>query len=155
MLFYLSQIFDAIQKLQDIVLTRESKKCQTPSKAISASRYLEFRPRQLRNLNPQRLPRLEVANAHLCAPPTLAVQQLAEPDSPMLLALCYANHRRFQRNLWIQAWARRLAQKGWAAPHENILPLRNEQRRTPGVQNGSQVFTMNEAPCAQAHERKT
>ena len=52
-------------------------------------------------------------------------------------------------------WARRLAQKGWAAPHENILPLRNEQRRTPGVQNGSQVFTMNEAPCAQAHERKT
>jgi len=43
---------------------------------------LEFRPRQLRNLHPQRLPLLEVANANLRAPPTLAVQQLAEPDSP-------------------------------------------------------------------------
>ena len=44
-----------------------------------------------------------------------AAQQLAEPDSPFFVALCYANLRHFQRNPDARAWARRLAQKGCPA----------------------------------------
>ena len=55
--------------------------------------------------------RLEVANASLRAPPTLAVQQLAEPDSPTSYALCYATQNAFDVSV-LQSMGSQVSSKG-------------------------------------------